>query len=226
MMDKATHTSSSLSVYERPPLKSPMVKRRKNGTTSSVKNVQVAVLGKDGVGKSAFTVRALTRRFIGEYDTTLECTYRHHVELDGQFLSLDVLDTAGKNSLEKVDNCVHTGSDLFFVLYSTTDRSSFEEASLLCRYLLKTKNINPACLILLGNKTDLKHFREVDEYEGRLLAQALECGFHQLSVSEGFVDSQNVLYNTLRQFVNSQKQGSPSIRLFFDNVLSRKKSVS
>jgi len=29
-----------------------MVKRRKNGTTSSVKNVQVAVLGKDGVGKS------------------------------------------------------------------------------------------------------------------------------------------------------------------------------
>ena len=25
-----------------------------------------------------------------------ECTYRHHVELDGQFLSLDVLDTAGK----------------------------------------------------------------------------------------------------------------------------------
>lgn len=52
LQDKATHTSSSLSVYERPPLKSPMVKRRKNGTTSSVKNVQVAVLGKDGVGKS------------------------------------------------------------------------------------------------------------------------------------------------------------------------------
>lgn len=26
----------------------------------------------------------------------VECTYRHHVELDGQFLSLDVLDTAGK----------------------------------------------------------------------------------------------------------------------------------
>ena len=25
-----------------------------------------------------------------------ESTYRHHVELDGQFLSLDVLDTAGK----------------------------------------------------------------------------------------------------------------------------------
>jgi len=201
-----------------------MVKRRKNGTTSSVKNVQIAVLGKDGVGKSAFTVRALTRRFIGEYDKTLECTYRHHVELDGQFLSLDVLDTAGKNSLEKIDNCVHTGSDLFFVLYSTTDRSSFEEASLLCQYLLKTKNVSPACLTLLGNKSDLKHFREVDEYEGRLLAQALECGFFQLSVSEGFDDSQNVLYSTLRQFVNTQKQGS--IRVFIDNVLSRKKSIS
>lgn len=131
-----------------------------------------------------------------------------------------------QNSLEKIDNCVHSGSDLFFVLYSTTDRSSFEEASLLCQYLLKTKNVNPACLILLGNKTDLKHFREVHEYEGRLLAQALECGFYQLSASEGFDDSQNVLYNTLRQFVNAQKKGSPSVRVFIDNVLSRKKSVS
>ena len=48
LQDKSTHPS----VYERPPIKSPMVKRRKNGTTSSVKNVQIAVLGKDGVGKS------------------------------------------------------------------------------------------------------------------------------------------------------------------------------
>lgn len=48
LQDKSVHPS----VYERPPIKSPMVKRRKNGTTSSVKNVQVAVLGKDGVGKS------------------------------------------------------------------------------------------------------------------------------------------------------------------------------
>lgn len=221
-MEKCSYSTAN----ERLPIKSPMVKRRKNGTTSSVKNVQVAVLGKDGVGKSAFTVRALTRRFIGEYDTTLECTYRHNVELDGQFLSLDVLDTAGKNSLEKIDNCVHTGSDLFFVLYSTIDRASFEEASLLCQYLLKTKNVNPACLVLVGNKSDLKHFREVEEYEGRLLAQALECGFCQLSASEGFDDSQNVLYNTLRQFVNTQKHGSPSIRVFIDNVLSRKKSMS
>lgn len=131
-----------------------------------------------------------------------------------------------QNSLEKIDNCVHTGSDLFFVLYSTIDRSSFEEASLLCQYLLKTKNVNPTCLVLVGNKSDLKHFREVDEYEGRLLAQALECGFFQLSVSEGFDDSQNVLYNTLRQYVNTQKHGSPSIRVFIDSVLSRKKSMS
>lgn len=131
-----------------------------------------------------------------------------------------------QNSLEKIDNCVHTGSDLFFVLYSTIDRASFEEASLLCQYLLKTKNINPACLVLVGNKSDLKHFREVEEYEGRLLAQALECGFCQLSASEGFDDSQTVLYNTLRQYVNTQKHGSPSIRVFIDNVLSRKKSMS
>lgn len=30
------------------------------------------------------------------FQCVTESTYRHHVELDGQFLSLDVLDTAGK----------------------------------------------------------------------------------------------------------------------------------
>ncbi|XP_020607863.1 ras-like protein family member 11B [Orbicella faveolata] len=33
--------------------------------------IRAAVLGKDGVGKTAFTVRLLTRRFIGDYDGTL-----------------------------------------------------------------------------------------------------------------------------------------------------------
>ena len=35
-----------------------------------------------------------------------ECTYRHHVELDGQFLSLDVLDTAGKVSIPTNKNVI------------------------------------------------------------------------------------------------------------------------
>lgn len=43
-----------------------------NNIEEENKVIRAAVLGKDGVGKTAFTVRLLTRRYIGEYDGTLE----------------------------------------------------------------------------------------------------------------------------------------------------------
>lgn len=46
-----------------------------------------------------------SRKFILCFYPT-ECTYRHHVELDGQFLSLDVLDTAGKVSIPTNRNVI------------------------------------------------------------------------------------------------------------------------
>lgn len=128
--------------------------------------------------------------------------------------------------MEKLDSCVAMGTDLYFVLYSTTDRSSFEEASLLCRYLLKTKSVDPSYVYLTANKKDLEHIKEVDEMEGRFLAQSLACRFHQISVVENFDEIQTIVYDSVRhQLENHSKTGGQTIRGFFDNVL-RKKSTA
>lgn len=165
-------------------------------STANLKSFRSVVLGKDGVGKSAFTVRLLTRRFIGEYDRTLEETYRHRVEVDGQKILLEILDTAGQNSVEKIDAC--SSADVFFVLYSTTDRSSFKEAALIIRYLLETRNVAQSAIFLIATKKDLKYEQDVTEYEGRLLAMDLGCEFYIISSSEGFDGTQDVLRGSLR----------------------------
>uniref|UniRef100_A0A8C3L0C0 small monomeric GTPase n=1 Tax=Chrysolophus pictus TaxID=9089 RepID=A0A8C3L0C0_CHRPC len=61
---------------------------------SSVAECNVAILGCRGAGKSALTVKFLTKRFISEYDPNLEDTYASEELVDQQPVLLKVMDTA------------------------------------------------------------------------------------------------------------------------------------
>ena len=114
--------------------------------------------------------------------------------------------------MEKMQSCI-AFAELFFVLYSTTDRTSFEEASLLTRYILRFKSLNSmATVIIVGTKSDLTHLREVEEQEGKLLAKNLNCEFYQISNSEGYVETQELLLAALRRCLEKNK-GSPLSRV-------------
>lgn len=199
---------------ELPLFPSVTMKKRRNGAHvhhHTLKTIRAVVLGKDGVGKSALTVRFLTKRFIGDYDSTLEATYRHHLLVDGQFVSLDIMDTAGKNSTEKMQMCM-SFAELFFVVYSTTDRTSFEEASLLARYILQGKPLGPAgsTIMIVGTKADLEFAQEVEEQEGRLLAEELGCGFYQVSSAEGYLETQELLFDSVKRCFDKSKASTLS----------------
>lgn len=187
------------------------MKKRRHGAHvhHTLKTIRAVVLGKDGVGKSALTVRFLTKRFIGEYDSTLEATYRHHLLVDGQFVSLDIMDTAGKNSTEKMQLCM-SFAELFFVVFSTTDRTSFEEASLLVRYIIQGKHLGPTgpTIMIVGTKSDLEFAREVEEQEGRQLAEELNCEFYQVSNAEGYLETQELLFDSVKRCLDKGKSSA------------------
>ncbi|XP_077530865.1 uncharacterized protein LOC144142904 isoform X3 [Haemaphysalis longicornis] len=58
--------------------------------------INLVVIGKDGTGKTALIVRLLTRRFIHEYDPSLVSVYPFTIDDDGESLSINLMDTAGK----------------------------------------------------------------------------------------------------------------------------------
>ncbi|XP_050007975.1 ras-like protein family member 12 isoform X2 [Alexandromys fortis] len=122
--------------------------------------VNLAILGRRGAGKSALTVKFLTKRFISEYDPNLEDTYSSEETVDHQPVHLRVMDTA---DLDTPRNCERylNWAHAFLVVYSVDSRQSFEGSSsyleLLALHAKETQRGYPA--LLLGNKLDMAQYR-------------------------------------------------------------------
>jgi Ras-related protein M-Ras len=57
---------------------------------------KLVVVDDPEVGKSVLLFQFSERSFIAEYDLTIEDSYMHHINIDGKWCLIEVLDTAGK----------------------------------------------------------------------------------------------------------------------------------
>ncbi|KAG8300694.1 hypothetical protein J6590_070722 [Homalodisca vitripennis] len=82
------------------------------------------------------------------------------------------------------EDCLSTYSSphAFCVVYSTSDRSSFQQAEQSLQFLWKTDAIRSKAVILVANKTDLVRSRVVSTQDGKLMATAYDCKFIETSV--------------------------------------------
>ncbi|KAK7089888.1 hypothetical protein V1264_024432 [Littorina saxatilis] len=158
---------------------------------------RVVVLGQMGVGKSALTVRFLTRRFIGEYDPHLEKVYTCTRSVDGDAVVFEVLDTAAQQDEKSVEESIRW-ADAYILLYSVADRCSLNEC-LRLKFLVNAYgkrnrkysvaspegalSSNPVALV--GNQNDRNLDRMVPLPEGVASAAQLGCvAFYEISVRE------------------------------------------
>lgn len=160
--------------------------------------VRIAVLGKINVGKSALTVRYLTRRFIGEYRSNTDLLYRQTVTVNNTPLEVEIVDVSGETRdssfpLEQVQ-----WADACVVVYSITDKQSFQYALEALENFQKLRPGSAVPVTLLANKADLEHLREVEEVEGRTAAIQNGCQFYEVSVAENSAD----LYQAFEVLVN------------------------
>jgi len=171
----------------------------------TIKQPKVFILGKDGVGKSALLVRFITKRFIGEYARSLEDSYSVQVEMENEDVELQIADTAGENTAEKLSLICRQG-EMFFILYSITDRSSFEEAKRIGRFIKDSPQGDAVAMVIVANKCDLEHFRRVKFDEGRDLSTELNCAFYEVSTAEDCEKVREVVQSSLLDFIRQREK--------------------
>ena len=127
-------TSSNPIVYTPSPLSPPLPPQ--------------VVLGSGGVGKSALTFRLITDSFVVGYDPTIEDDYRKQITIDGQVERLDILDTAGQEEYNSMRDMWYQSGEGFLLVYSITNRSTFEELDEVYKEILMAKDPVPEGNIL------------------------------------------------------------------------------
>jgi GTPase KRas protein len=159
---------------------------------------KLVIVGGGGVGKSALTIQLIQNHFVDEYDPTIEDSYRKQVTIDDETCLLDILDTAGQEEYSAMrDQYMRTGQG-FMLVYSITSRSSFDEIASFREQILRVKDRESVPMIIVGNKSDLDHERQVTTVEGRDLAKSFGCPFMETSAKTR-VNVEDAFYELVRE---------------------------
>uniref|UniRef100_A0A8C4V8U7 RAS related 2 n=1 Tax=Falco tinnunculus TaxID=100819 RepID=A0A8C4V8U7_FALTI len=149
--------------------------------------------------------------FVTDYDPTIEDSYTKQCVIDERAARLDILDTAGQEEFGAMrEQYMRTGEG-FLLVFSVTDRGSFEEIYKFQRQILRVKDRDEFPMILVGNKADLDHQRQVTQEEGQQLARQLKVTYMEasakirLNVDQAFHE----LVRVIRKFQEQECPPSP-----------------
>lgn len=136
------------------------------------------------------TIQLIQSHFVDEYDPTIEGmpsspslgtktdradSYRKQCVIDEEVALLDVLDTAGQEEYSAMrEQYMRTGEG-FLLVYSITSRSSFEEILTFQQQILRVKDKDYFPIIVVANKCDLEHERQVSQ-QGKSPSASLVLG--------------------------------------------------
>ncbi|VEN61850.1 unnamed protein product [Callosobruchus maculatus] len=89
--------------------------------------------------------------------------------------------------------------EAFVIVYSVVDRRSFHEAQDILGQLVKLKLPSYYTSLLIGNKRDLDHSRQVCVDEGQEVSLQFGCQFYEVSAAENFAGVSLAFQSMLRE---------------------------
>jgi len=145
---------------------------------------KVIILGNSGVGKSSVMGRWTEREFNISVSTTI------HVELSAKSFRIEdkickvqFWDTGGQERFNAITRQYYRGSHGALIVYDVTQRDSYIAVS---RWLEEVREVNSSTVFLMvGNKCDLNHLREVEVSEALKYSKEAGIAFLETSAFTG-----------------------------------------
>lgn len=133
---------------------------------------------------------------------------------------MNTIDLIFQNTAEKLSLICRQG-DIFFILYSITDRASFEEAKRIGRFIKDSSNGDSVAMVIVANKCDLEHFRRVKFEEGNDLSTELNCAFHEVTTSEDNKQVREVVQSSVSSYLRHREKMKESGNLKVPSFVKR-----
>jgi len=163
--------------------------------------IKIVLMGPGGVGKSALTLQMIQSRFVEGHDPTIEDSYQKYINVDQLPCRLDVLDTAGQEEFISMQKSYLQQGEGFILVYSVTDRDSFEAIDNFYENARNAKGDN-LILVLVGNKCDLSdEMREVSypDLEAKAQKWDIAKGLYFEASAKTRYNLEEIFYQAIRR---------------------------
>ncbi|KAL6606447.1 hypothetical protein ACP70R_042100 [Stipagrostis hirtigluma subsp. patula] len=144
--------------------------------------VKVVMIGDYGVGKSTLLFRSTGKEF-GPNSTMGVDSATRSLEVDGKVIKGVIWDTAGQEQYHAITSSYYRQADGALLVYDVTRYSTFKNVDRWLKELRDHADSN-IVIMLVGNKSDLRHLVEVQTDEGKAFAERESLYFMETSALE------------------------------------------
>ena len=147
--------------------------------------VKVIIIGDSSVGKTNIISKYLKNIFNEDSKATVGVEFGSKLfTIDGHNIKAQIWDTAGQEKYKAITGAYYKGSKGAFIVYDITRKETFDSVD---RWIndLKCTADPKITIILIGNKCDLEHRREILKAQGEEKARSFGCAFLETSALSG-----------------------------------------
>ncbi|KAF9206207.1 hypothetical protein BGZ49_002856 [Haplosporangium sp. Z 27] len=148
--------------------------------------IKIVLIGESGVGKTNILSRFMKNEFTLESKSTIgiEFATAKSIQVDGKIIRAQIWDTAGQERFRAITAAFYRGAVGAFLVYDISKMASFLRLE---QWLTELKEYTGPniVLILVGNKSDLRHLRAVSTEDGKEFAEKHSMLFLETSALDG-----------------------------------------
>jgi len=145
---------------------------------------KVVLIGDSGVGKSNLLSRFTRNEFTIESKSTIGVEFATRtITCDGKIIKAQIWDTAGQEKYRAITSAYYRGAVGALLVYDITRASTFDHLERWLNELLDHADKN-IVVMLVGNKSDLRHLRAVTTEQAKEFAEKKSLSFIETSALE------------------------------------------
>ena len=194
--------------------------------------LKIVVVGDSGVGKTNLIKRFITNEFSENFKATIGVEFMSKTyKINKHLFKIEIWDTAGQERYKSITAVYYKGAKGGLIVYDTTDKNTFDNID---KWLteIKDKTSKDIKLMLIGNKIDLKDYRDVQNEEALEKAKTLGIPLMETSaldatnVKEAFYDLLKEIYKEMKDKINNPeyKQSNDKKGIDLSTKAEKKKS--
>lgn len=145
---------------------------------------KVVLIGDSGVGKSNLLSRFTRNEFCLESKSTIGVEFAtRSIQVDGKTIKAQIWDTAGQERYRAITSAYYRGAVGALLVYDITKQATFDNAERWLKELRDHADAN-IVIMLVGNKSDLRHLRSVPTEEAQAFCEKEGLSFIETSALE------------------------------------------